>query len=55
MHAYVSSLLTLIDMGGVIIFAEKYCLRTFWNYFLTVLQMVCKLKLVRSRCLTVDF
>ena len=39
--------LTLILMGGgAIIFTEKYRLRTISKHFLTVLRMVCKLKLV---------
>ena len=33
--------------GGAIIFTEKYRLRTISKHFLTVLRMVCKLKLVR--------
>ena len=36
--------------GGAIIFTEKYRLRTISKNFLTVLRMVCKLKLVRPIC-----
>ena len=46
-HLHFVPLLTLILMGGgAIIFTEKYRLRTISKHFLTVLRMVCKLKLV---------